>query len=140
MIVARRSPSRHSRSCRTSRVVCTGAWRTVGRSGSPADKQGFTLDTMSMNAFGTVPNVTRLAAAAISAHRSPTPRPAGVVVGTPRSIAGLEGQTGQLAYAAAKAAILGITLPMVCELAPSASRCAVTARRERCRCLARRRP
>ena len=33
------------------------------------------------------------------------------------SIAGIEGQTGQLAYAAAKAAILGMTLPLARDLA-----------------------
>jgi NAD(P)-dependent dehydrogenase (short-subunit alcohol dehydrogenase family) len=32
------------------------------------------------------------------------------------SIAGIEGQTGQLAYAAAKAAILGMTLPLARDL------------------------
>jgi NAD(P)-dependent dehydrogenase (short-subunit alcohol dehydrogenase family) len=39
-----------------------------------------------------------------------------VVVNT-ASIAGMEGQTGQLAYAAAKAAILGMTLPLARDLA-----------------------
>jgi 3-hydroxyacyl-CoA dehydrogenase / 3-hydroxy-2-methylbutyryl-CoA dehydrogenase len=41
----------------------------------------------------------------------------GVVVNT-GSIAGMEGQTGQVAYAAAKAAILGMTLPLARDLAP----------------------
>jgi NAD(P)-dependent dehydrogenase (short-subunit alcohol dehydrogenase family) len=41
----------------------------------------------------------------------------GVIVNT-GSIAGLEGQTGQIAYGAAKAAILGMTLPMARDLAP----------------------
>jgi NAD(P)-dependent dehydrogenase (short-subunit alcohol dehydrogenase family) len=40
----------------------------------------------------------------------------GVVVNT-ASIAGIEGQTGQHAYAAAKAAILGMTLPLARDLA-----------------------
>jgi NAD(P)-dependent dehydrogenase (short-subunit alcohol dehydrogenase family) len=39
----------------------------------------------------------------------------GVVVNT-ASIAGIEGQTGQLAYAAAKGAILGMTLPLARDL------------------------
>jgi NAD(P)-dependent dehydrogenase (short-subunit alcohol dehydrogenase family) len=34
------------------------------------------------------------------------------------SIAGIEGQAGQLAYGTAKAAILGMTLPMARDLAP----------------------
>ncbi|HLU43001.1 MAG TPA: SDR family NAD(P)-dependent oxidoreductase, partial [Microthrixaceae bacterium] len=44
----------------------TIAGRTVGRDGTPHDKQGF-IDTMSMNAVGTF-NVTRLAAAAMAAR------------------------------------------------------------------------
>ncbi|MFV0315375.1 MAG: SDR family oxidoreductase, partial [Microthrixaceae bacterium] len=48
-----------------------------------------------------------------------------VVVNT-ASIAGMEGQTGQIAYAAAKAAILGMTLPLARDLAPSGIRvCAI---------------
>lgn len=42
------------------------------------------------------------------------------------SIAGLEGQTGQVAYAAAKGAILGMTLPVARDLAPLGIRvCAI---------------
>jgi len=101
----------------------TGAWRTVGRDGTPHDKQGF-LDTMSMNAIGTF-NVTRLAAAAIAAHDPDDDGQRGVVVNT-ASIAGIEGQTGQLAYAATKAAVLGMTLPMARDLAPAGIRvCAI---------------
>jgi NAD(P)-dependent dehydrogenase (short-subunit alcohol dehydrogenase family) len=49
----------------------------------------------------------------------------GVVVNT-ASIAGIEGQTGQVAYASAKAAILGMTLPMARDLAPLGIRvCAI---------------
>jgi NAD(P)-dependent dehydrogenase (short-subunit alcohol dehydrogenase family) len=49
----------------------------------------------------------------------------GVIVNT-ASIAGLEGQVGQLAYAAAKGAILAMTLPMARDLAPSGIRvCAI---------------
>jgi NAD(P)-dependent dehydrogenase (short-subunit alcohol dehydrogenase family) len=49
----------------------------------------------------------------------------GVVVNT-ASIAGLEGQTGQVAYSAAKAAILGMTLPMARDLSPMGVRvCAI---------------
>lgn len=101
----------------------TGAWRTVARDGTPHDKQGF-LDTLSMNAIGTF-NVTRLACAAIATHDADDDGQRGVVVNT-ASIAGLEGQTGQLAYAAAKAAILGMTLPMARDLAPVGIRvCAI---------------
>ena len=49
----------------------------------------------------------------------------GVVVNT-ASIAGMEGKSGQVAYGAAKAAILGMTLPMARDLAPIGVRvCAI---------------
>jgi NAD(P)-dependent dehydrogenase (short-subunit alcohol dehydrogenase family) len=60
--------------------------------------------------------VTRLAAAAMAANEPDEHGQRGVVVNT-ASIAGIEGQTGQLAYAAAKAAILGMTLPLARDLA-----------------------
>src|SRR5690348_12595695 len=44
----------------------TGGGRTVGRDGTPHDKQIF-ISTMEMNAFGTF-NVTRLAASAMAAN------------------------------------------------------------------------
>ncbi|HEX8802781.1 MAG TPA: SDR family NAD(P)-dependent oxidoreductase [Acidimicrobiales bacterium] len=101
----------------------TGGGRTVGRDGTPHDKDVFTT-TMAMNAFGTF-NVTRLAAAAMAANEPDEHGQRGVVVNT-ASIAGIEGQTGQLAYAAAKAAILGMTLPMARDLAPVGIRvCAI---------------
>jgi len=92
-----------------------GAFRTVGRSGEPHDKEAF-LATMAMNATGTF-NVSRLAAAAMAANEADDDGQRGVIVNT-GSIAGIEGQTGQLAYGAAKAAILGMTLPMARDLAP----------------------
>ncbi|MBO0730291.1 MAG: SDR family NAD(P)-dependent oxidoreductase [Acidimicrobiaceae bacterium] len=92
-----------------------GGGRTVGRDGTPHDKTSF-IKTMEMNAVGTF-NVTRLAAAAMSANEPDSEGERGVVVNT-ASIAGLEGQTGQLAYSAAKAAIVGMTLPLARDLAP----------------------
>ena len=91
----------------------TGGGRTVGRDGTPHDKAVF-VDTMGMNAVGTF-NVTRLAAAAMAANEPDEHGQRGVVVNT-ASIAGIEGQTGQLAYAAAKGAILGMTLPLARDL------------------------
>jgi NAD(P)-dependent dehydrogenase (short-subunit alcohol dehydrogenase family) len=91
-----------------------GGGRTVGRDGTPHDKAAF-VGTMEMNAFGTF-NVTRLAAAAMAGNDPDEHGQRGVVVNT-GSIAGIEGQTGQLAYAAAKAAILGMTLPLARDLA-----------------------
>lgn len=92
----------------------TGGGRTVGRDGTPHDKAVF-VGTMEMNAIGTF-NVTRLAAAAMGENEPDEHGQRGVVVNT-ASIAGIEGQTGQLAYAAAKAAILGMTLPLARDLA-----------------------
>jgi NAD(P)-dependent dehydrogenase (short-subunit alcohol dehydrogenase family) len=101
----------------------TGGGRTVGRDGTPHDKEVFT-STMDMNAVGTF-NVTRLAAAAMAANEPDADGQRGVVVNT-ASIAGIEGQTGQIAYAATKAAILGMTLPFARDLAPLGIRvCAI---------------
>ena len=96
---------------------------TVGRDGTPHDKDAF-VGTMEMNAIGTF-NVSRLAAAAMGANEPDDEGERGVIVNT-ASIAGIEGQTGQLAYAAAKAAILGMTLPMARDLSPLGIRvCAI---------------
>jgi NAD(P)-dependent dehydrogenase (short-subunit alcohol dehydrogenase family) len=92
----------------------TGGGRLVGRNNKPHDKAVFT-DTMAMNAFGTF-NVTRFSAIAMGDNEPDEDGQRGVVVNT-ASIAGIEGQTGQIAYAAAKAAILGMTLPMARDLA-----------------------
>jgi NAD(P)-dependent dehydrogenase (short-subunit alcohol dehydrogenase family) len=101
----------------------TGGGRLVDRNGRPHDKAVFT-GTMDMNAVGTF-NVTRLAAATMARNEPDDNGQRGVVVNT-ASIAGIEGQTGQLAYAAAKAAILGMTLPMARDLAPLGVRvCAI---------------
>ena len=100
-----------------------GGGRTVGRDGTPHAKDSF-VGTMEMNAFGTF-NVSRLAAAAMAANEPDEDGQRGVIVNT-ASIAGIEGQTGQLAYAAAKAAILGMTLPMARDLSPLGIRvCAI---------------
>jgi NAD(P)-dependent dehydrogenase (short-subunit alcohol dehydrogenase family) len=100
-----------------------GGGRTVGRDGTPHDKDSF-LQTMAMNAFGTF-NVSRLSAGAMAANEPDEDGQRGVIVNT-ASIAGLEGQTGQLAYASAKGAILAMTLPMARDLAPVGVRvCAI---------------
>jgi NAD(P)-dependent dehydrogenase (short-subunit alcohol dehydrogenase family) len=100
-----------------------GGGRTVARDGTPHDKLAFTA-TMEMNATGTF-NMTRLVAAAMAGNEPDDDGQRGVVVNT-GSIAGIEGQAGQLAYGAAKAAILGMTLPMARDLAPIGVRvCAI---------------
>jgi NAD(P)-dependent dehydrogenase (short-subunit alcohol dehydrogenase family) len=100
-----------------------GGGRTVGRDGTPHDKSSF-VQTLDMNALGTF-NVCRLGAAVMAGNQPDEDGQRGVIVNT-ASIAGMEGQTGQLAYAAAKAAILGMTLPMARDLAPVGVRvCAI---------------
>jgi len=100
-----------------------GGGRTVGRGGVPHDKDSF-VQTVEMNAVGTF-NATRLAAAAMGDNEPDDDGQRGVVVNT-ASIAGIEGKSGQVAYGAAKAAILGMTLPMARDLAPMGIRvCAI---------------
>ncbi len=100
-----------------------GGGRTVARGGVPHDKDSF-VKTMEMNAVGTF-NVSRLAAAAMGENEPDGDGQRGVVVNT-ASIAGMEGKSGQVAYGAAKAAILGMTLPMARDLAPIGVRvCAI---------------
>lgn len=100
-----------------------GGGMIVRSDGTPHDPASF-ADTMTMNVAGTF-NVARLAAAAMSGRPPDDDGGRGVIVNT-ASIAGYEGQRGQVAYAAAKAAILGMTLPMSRDLAPLGIRvCAV---------------
>ncbi|MDQ2677752.1 MAG: SDR family NAD(P)-dependent oxidoreductase [Actinomycetota bacterium] len=96
---------------------------TVDGDGEPHDRVAFER-TISSNVAGTF-NVARLVAAAMARSTPDTDGQRGVIVNT-ASIAGYEGQRGQVAYAAAKAAILGMTLPMARDLAPVGIRvCAV---------------
>jgi NAD(P)-dependent dehydrogenase (short-subunit alcohol dehydrogenase family) len=97
--------------------------RTVSKDGTPHDKDAFSY-TMAINAAGTF-NVSRLVAAVMAANEPDSDGQRGVIINT-SSLAGLEGQAGQLAYAAAKAAIAGMTLPMARDLAPIGIRvCAI---------------
>jgi NAD(P)-dependent dehydrogenase (short-subunit alcohol dehydrogenase family) len=61
-------------------------------------------------------NVTRLAAAEILKNQ-PDPKTGerGVIVNT-ASLAGIEGQMGQISYAASKAGVIGMMLPLVRDL------------------------
>jgi NAD(P)-dependent dehydrogenase (short-subunit alcohol dehydrogenase family) len=100
-----------------------GGGRILSRDGTTHDMDDFKA-TMEMNATGTV-NMTRLCVAAMAQNEPDDDGQRGVVVNT-GSIAGIEGQSGQLAYGSAKAAILGMTLPMARDLAPVGIRvCAI---------------
>lgn len=100
-----------------------GGGRTVGRDGTP-HPIGSYVQTLEMNATGTF-NMSRWVCAAMGANEPDEDGQRGVIVNT-ASIAGYEGQAGQVAYGAAKAAILGMTLPMARDLAPMGIRvCAI---------------
>jgi NAD(P)-dependent dehydrogenase (short-subunit alcohol dehydrogenase family) len=100
-----------------------GGGRTVGRDGTPHDMDSF-VKTLEMNATGTF-NMSRWVSAAMGANDPDEDGQRGVIVNT-ASIAGYEGQSGQVAYGSAKAAILGMTLPMARDLAPMGIRvCAI---------------
>ena len=89
-------------------VNCAGiatAEKTLGRDGPHA--QASFERTLAINLSGTF-NVARLAAARMDAG--------GVIVNT-ASVAAFDGQKGQSAYAASKAGIAGLSLPMARDLA-----------------------
>ena len=93
-------------------VNCAGigwAERTVNREGSPHSLATF-RKVLDINLIGTF-NLMRIAAAVI-ARTDPVDADGlrGVVINT-ASIAGIEGQTGQLAYSASKGGIIGMTVP-----------------------------
>jgi NAD(P)-dependent dehydrogenase (short-subunit alcohol dehydrogenase family) len=97
--------------------------RTLSRDNQPMDIDAF-RSTLELNSVGTF-NVTRLAAARMAGNDADEHGQRGVVVNT-ASIAGFEGQTGQVAYAASKAAVLGMSLPLARDLAPVGIRvCAI---------------
>lgn len=91
-----------------------GGGRTIARDGTPLAIDGF-VKTMEMNAVATY-NVARLAAATMARNEPDDDGERGVIVNT-ASIAGYEGRIGQVNYASAKAAILGMTLPLARDLA-----------------------
>jgi NAD(P)-dependent dehydrogenase (short-subunit alcohol dehydrogenase family) len=68
-----------------------------------------------INLIGTF-NVIRLAAARMQANEPNAAGERGVIINT-ASIAAFEGQIGQPAYAASKAGVVGMTLPIARELA-----------------------
>ncbi|MBX6388280.1 MAG: SDR family NAD(P)-dependent oxidoreductase [Frankia sp.] len=91
-----------------------GGGRIVGRGNKPHDKAAF-VKTVEMNVLGTF-NATRLVVAGAMADNEPDENGQRGVVVNVASIAGIEGQIGQVAYGSAKAAILGMTLPMARDL------------------------
>lgn len=100
-------------------VACAGGarggGRTVDRSGKPHDLALF-ADTVSLNLVGTF-NTLRLSAAAMATHDPPADEEERGVVITTASIAGYEGQIGQIAYGSAKAGVIGMTIIAARDLA-----------------------
>jgi NAD(P)-dependent dehydrogenase (short-subunit alcohol dehydrogenase family) len=92
--------------------IAIGA-RTVDRAGAPADLAAFER-VLHVNLVGTYAVASR-AAAAMAATEPLEHGERGVIVNT-ASIAAFEGQIGQTAYAASKAAVVGLTLPMARDL------------------------
>jgi len=98
-------------------VNCAGigwAARVLSRDGAPHELAPFTRTVM-VNLVGTF-NVLRLAAAAMARTEPGEDGERGVVVNT-ASIAAYDGQIGQIAYAASKGGIVGLTLPAARDLA-----------------------
>ncbi len=98
-------------------VNCAGiaiGEKTVGRDNVPHDLDRF-RKTIEVNLIGTF-NVIRLATARMAALDPLPTLERGVVVNT-ASVAAMEGQIGQVAYAASKGGIVGMTLPIARDLA-----------------------
>jgi NAD(P)-dependent dehydrogenase (short-subunit alcohol dehydrogenase family) len=103
-------------------VSCAGvgwASRTLDKTGKPHDLKLFET-VVGINLVGTF-NVLRLAAAAIAKSEPLAHGERGVIVNT-ASVAAFDGQIGQIAYAASKAGVAGMTLPAARDLAPAGIR------------------
>jgi NAD(P)-dependent dehydrogenase (short-subunit alcohol dehydrogenase family) len=102
-------------------VCCAGigwAEKTAGKRGAHAFEPFETV--VRVNLLGTF-NVLRLAAAAMLGGEPDAEGERGVCIST-ASIAAYDGQIGQLAYAASKGGIVGMTLPAARDLAASGIR------------------
>lgn len=102
-------------------VNCAGiapAVKTVGKEG-PHPLDVF-AKTINVNLVGTF-NMIRLAAAAMSANAPNADGERGVIISTV-SVAAFDGQIGQAAYAASKAGVAGMTLPIARDLSRNAIR------------------
>jgi len=107
-------------------INCAGiapAAKTVGKNGAHA------LDlfekVIQVNTIGTF-NMIRLAAEAMQQNSPLETGERGVLVNT-ASVAAYDGQIGQAAYAAPKAAVVGMTLPIARDLASQGIRCVTIA-------------
>ena len=102
-------------------VNCAGiaiAKRVLGKSG-PHPLGSFSK-VVQVNLIGTF-NMIRLAAAAMVENEPNAEGERGVIINT-ASVAAFDGQIGQAAYSASKGGVVGMTLPIARELAPSGIR------------------
>ncbi|MGC9156092.1 MAG: SDR family NAD(P)-dependent oxidoreductase [Ferrimicrobium sp.] len=107
-------------------VSCAGigiAERTIDRNGNPHDYASFER-VIRVNLMGTF-NMLRFGAQYLS-RNDPRDGQRGVIVNT-ASIAAYDGQIGQLAYAASKGGIVGMTLPAARDLSSVGIRVAAVA-------------
>jgi NAD(P)-dependent dehydrogenase (short-subunit alcohol dehydrogenase family) len=100
-------------------VNCAGiapAKRTLNREGEAMPLADF-AKVININLIGSF-NVARLVAAAMAKNTTThADGDRGLIINT-ASVAGYEGQIGQTAYAASKAGLIGLSLPMARDLAP----------------------
>ncbi|MFQ6685335.1 3-hydroxyacyl-CoA dehydrogenase, partial [Bordetella pertussis] len=103
-------------------VNCAGvapAAKIVGKNGAhPLD---LFQKVVSINLIGSF-NMMRLAAEAMSANTPESTGERGVLINT-ASVAAFDGQIGQAAYAASKAGVAGMTLPIARDLSKTGIRC-----------------
>jgi NAD(P)-dependent dehydrogenase (short-subunit alcohol dehydrogenase family) len=92
--------------------IATGA-KTVGRGAAPHPMDQFRR-TIEVNLIGTFNVISKFAAKLTQAD--PVGEERGVIINT-ASVAAFEGQVGQAAYAASKAGVAGMTLPIARDLA-----------------------
>jgi NAD(P)-dependent dehydrogenase (short-subunit alcohol dehydrogenase family) len=107
-------------------VNCAGvapASRIVGKNGPHALE--LFQKVVGINLIGTF-NMARLAAAAMSENAPEPTGERGVLINT-ASVAAYDGQIGQAAYAASKAGVVGMTLPVARDLAKLGIRCCTIA-------------
>lgn len=98
-------------------VNCAGIappMRTINKKGLPHCLEQFNK-VLSINTAGTF-NVIRLAAEKMALNKGDSDGKRGVIINT-ASVAAMDGQIGQAAYAASKGAIVSMTLPIARDLA-----------------------
>lgn len=103
-------------------VSCAGiaiAQRTLDREGQPAPLLNY-AKVIGVNLIGTF-DVVRQTTAAMAANEPNEEGERGVVIMT-ASVAAFDGQVGQAAYSASKGGVVGMTLPLARDLAPSGIR------------------